>query len=430
MQETWGLLGPDALSGARRVRTLDVGAAVRHFNDLAVPGMGSVWTGRQLLWPLLGIAAAEAVRGSMAVSNIEVANAVEALACRIALREGRRDPRVRGVQKLRGTNDLAFRVVRRPGFYVTQPMRMATVQPLMALGLVDTVSERFNAFRLSDAGRAFIESACGEFEPCLHGHGVLDTLVRWVKGDSEEVHHRERLQAALTPLQPLPPLGAETLRERLVGSDTEGAQRRAAALAWVSRRLDATQPADTWEAGAPPEIAPSHWADMLAGARFFAARDAALALLAAVEATMGPAGTPFPLLLSMPATVEVALQSARTAAQAFLGLPGRTAYHPSASAFCQELVHPEAPQLLLHLVRRDGRVLRLSGDHIVPAQAFEGEAAQPAPSPDAEMEMAALGGDGMGLPPGISPRVRNLFLLALDLQGNLGEWLHSHGEVE
>ena len=55
----WGLLGPETLNGERRTRTLGVGAAVRCFNDLAVPGTGGVWFGKQVLLATLGFGAHE-----------------------------------------------------------------------------------------------------------------------------------------------------------------------------------------------------------------------------------------------------------------------------------------------------------------------------------------------------------------------------------
>ncbi|MEM5297429.1 hypothetical protein VSR82_24230 [Burkholderia sp. JPY481] len=150
--------------------------------------MGSIWTGRQLLWPLLGIAAAAIARESMQVSNIEAANAVEALACRIALASNnwQRDRRVRGTQKLRGNENLTFQAMRRPGFYVSQPMRMSAVQPLLALGLVESESERFNAYRLSEAGQAFLDTACDPFPDCWYGHGVIVTVAKWMTGSNIE----------------------------------------------------------------------------------------------------------------------------------------------------------------------------------------------------------------------------------------------------
>ena len=100
----WGLLGPETLASQRRTRTLGLGATVRSFNDLAVPGLGGVWFGRQLFLATTGVAIAERVRNSgKRAQNIGVANAVEALACWLALGVNgwNRDPRLRGATKMR-----------------------------------------------------------------------------------------------------------------------------------------------------------------------------------------------------------------------------------------------------------------------------------------------------------------------------------------
>ena len=82
MSMMWGLLGPEQLGGERRTRTLDLGAAVREYNERAVPGMGGVWYAKQLLLAMLGIALAQKLRErQINVSNITVANAIEALGC-------------------------------------------------------------------------------------------------------------------------------------------------------------------------------------------------------------------------------------------------------------------------------------------------------------------------------------------------------------
>jgi hypothetical protein len=59
MTLTWGLIGPGALPSERRVRTLGVAASVRRFNELAVPGIGGVWFGKQLFLATLGVKVAE-----------------------------------------------------------------------------------------------------------------------------------------------------------------------------------------------------------------------------------------------------------------------------------------------------------------------------------------------------------------------------------
>ena len=61
-ESSWGLLGPESLVGERRTRTLGLGASVRAFNDLAVPGLGGVWFGKQLFLALLGIQVAQRAR--------------------------------------------------------------------------------------------------------------------------------------------------------------------------------------------------------------------------------------------------------------------------------------------------------------------------------------------------------------------------------
>ncbi len=147
---TWGLLGPEFLPDSRRTRTLGLGATVRLFNDLAVPGLGGVWYGKQLLLATLGVAVAEEARSRKAkVQNIEVANAIEALACWLAFKKNgwSRDARLRGNTKLQHKKDFSFQSVRQRNFYVTQPMRMATVQALPALGFVESDGAKFNAFR-------------------------------------------------------------------------------------------------------------------------------------------------------------------------------------------------------------------------------------------------------------------------------------------
>jgi hypothetical protein len=81
--------------------------------------------------------------------------------------------------------------------------------------------------------------------------------------------------------------------------------------------------------------------------------------------------------------------------------------------------------LLEKLLLREGHVLQLRGRDIVPGVAFRGSQAGQsgtARSPEedgAEAEVAQV----IPLPVGISHRVRNLFLLNLDLCSELGAWL-------
>lgn len=428
----WGLMGPDGLPTVRRVRTLDVGAAVRQFNELAVPGVGSVWASKQILWPLLGIAAATRARESMSITNIEAANAVEALACWMALARleqrrstgsfspQRRDARVRGSQKLQGTSNITFQTVRRPGFYVSQPMRMSAVQPLLSLGMVDSGSERFNAYGISELGNALIDAACAPYPKCWYSHGVVDTLAKWMTGYPLKLDDNETIEQAITPLAALPEEACEILRECLSGRSDSNSLRRRAALAWVHRLRNA--PAQGWDAPTPAEFTPEHWTDLHAGACFFRSRDAALAVLDACEQFMGPGGASLSLAEPLPDKVRAAMDAARVAATHFLAVAEGRDYHSAGVQFCRELTLSEPSERLARLVARDGRVVRLSGKEIVPGMVFQGAASGDPEEQDGDEATSALS-DRIPLPTDMSFRMRNLFLLQLDLEHQLGDWL-------
>jgi hypothetical protein len=289
----WGLLGPDMLHSERRTRTLGLGAAVRSFNDLAVPGLGGVWFGKQLLLATLGVAVAARLRADgHRIRNIETANAIEALACWLALSQNqwKRDARLRGARKLLGKEDLSFSAVRKPTFYVTQPMRMTTVQPLWALGLVDSDAERFNSFDCSDDGRQFIETSCRSYYPSKRT--VLDHLVGWSRGQHNSVKSSPPLQKALSPLEPLRPESRDFLRDMLVRGKDAVALRRRNAVKWVEQLRMAKNQTVEW--GDKPRIVEAdHWHDLHVGALFFQVRDAAISVLDYLEEQLGGRRTTF-----------------------------------------------------------------------------------------------------------------------------------------
>ena len=369
----WGLLGPDTLARERRTRTLGLGATVRSFNDLAVPGLGGVWFGKQLLLATLGVAIAERVRDSgKRAQNIEVANAVEALACWLALDSTgwKRDPRLRGALKLSGKTDLSFATVSKRSFYVTQPMRQATVQPLRALGVVESNGERFNAFRCTKHGEAFIDAAWAAFKP--HKRSVLDHMVMWAMGIHDDVRTSSELRSALSPLEPMSESAREFLRERIVQGAGMEASRRRKALEWVEALRDKTQRQIEWNAK-PTMVDELHWRDLRAGALFFAARDAAIRLLDEIESHIGnTADQRLSIDATLPEPVVNKIKTLRKHAQAFLN----DNYDPSpageATMFCRECTEQVDARLLEKLLFREGHVLRQRGRDILPGIAFRG----------------------------------------------------------
>lgn len=425
MEATWGLLGPEFLPNGRRTRTLGLGASVRSFNDLAVPGLGGVWYGKQLLLATLGVAVAEDARSRGAkVQNIEVANAIEALACWQAFNSNgwSRDARLRGNTKLQGKDDFSFRRVRQRNFYVTQPMRMATVQALPALGFAESDSVRFNAFRCSDQARGFIEMATGGYRP--YNRTVIDHLTWWVLGKDDRVD-TDTLQQALSPLNRFSDETIPLLRERLIqgGNEShEDKERRGNALVWVESIRKSKPVRLTW-AQRPQEISEEHWHDLQAGALFFETREAAIAVLDAAEAHIGnqTVGQSCSLKAQIPAALKPAIDKLKAAAKEYLAFKHAD---EEANKFCCECVNDDPSSILRSLVKRDGHVLRQVGDEVKPGPAFRGSqlSAEQADADDEDQETPQVG--DIPLPKGISYRVKNLYLLNLDMHGELDGWLN------
>jgi hypothetical protein len=424
MSMQWGLLGPEHLAGLRRTRTLGLGAAVRKFNQLAVPGLGGVWFAKQIFLAALGVRIADRLRPSSTnVKAIEIANAVEALACWCAFNSNgwASDARLRGRQKLAGNGHLTFARLRQPRFYVTQPMRMETVEALVDLGFVEAGSQRFNSFRCTQTGMDFIEAATAGCRPYK---ATVEDYLLGRANDGAAIKDTDNLRDALSPLIVLPPPARDLIRNKLcegAGLNPEAA-RRTNALAWV-RSLDAANPAG-WDAK-PAELDEWHWDDLRLGARCFAARDAAIEVLNAIEAQMAPLASPrinADHAHNLP-PVQARLASLREAAQRFLDEGKDPTEGRMATAFCLECVGADLAATIRNLVKRDDRVLRLVGNELLPGAAFS---RQPqAETSDEEGE--GPGADNAGrvpVPDGISGRIRHLYLLDLDLEGRLEEFLN------
>lgn len=426
----WGLLGPEHLSGQRRTRALGLGAAVRKFNQLAVPGLGGVWFAKQLFLATLGVAVADQLRLSRrSIKTIEVANAIEALACWCSFESNgwQRDPRLRGVQKLRGKAQLTFAQLRQPRSYVTQPMRMATVEPLVELGFVLASSQRFNSFHCIDAGQEFVAAGTAGYRP--YNASIEDHLVR-IAASNESIVATPPLRLALSPLEPLATAAREQLRSRLcIGAgDHSGANRRKNALAWVAS-LRPDDPAD-WNRK-PASIDPEHWNDLRLGARFFAVRDAAINLLIVVERSIASRQVArFPVVAAVrEASIQKELRELRSIAQLYLDDPTTDPTEAGmAKSFCRVCRDDDPKHVLRNLIRRDDRVLLLRDDDILPGPAFVAQGHAEQADEDAEGP-GAESASRVPVPAGISPRIRNLYLLQLDLTGQLNAFLVPQIEV-
>lgn len=424
--ESWGLLGPTWLEKQRRVRSLGVGAAVREFNELAVPGLGGIWFGRQLCLATLGLAVAERTpEGPRRPQNTEVANAIEALACWLDFQDSNfeQDAKLRGRNKLRQCESFpTFQEARQRRFYVTQPMRMATVQPLRALGFAAGASERFNAYTCTDEGRALAEAGCDGLRP--RNRDVVEHLTRWTRGDAKIAS--PLLHRAISPTAELPRVAAELIRERLVAGGTAEAKRRSDVLEWMAARRAGLPTTPTWERR-PAALTAAHWSDLRVGAQFFQARDLALQILDKIEAHValqanGRVGLTKNVLKPL---VGDLFDELRACASAFIALGHDPTTGRLATAFCSALTVDIAACLIV-LVDRDGVGLRRIGQDAVPGPAFRGRQVGSREGDDAgensvEDEGPDFDDTNSPLPTGISSRVRRLEVLDLDLRAGMSQ---------
>lgn len=421
----WGLLGGEQLGGTRRVRALGLGATVRFFNERAVPGLGGVWFGKQMILALLGIHIAEALRREgRGTSNIMAANAVEALAVWSTFsRNGwSRDARLPGFFKLRRHPSQEFPTFIQAGsraFYVIQPMRIGTRDALAMLGFVSAINRRFNSYELTARGLALLEITCPRARPALQA---------WAGGERLPVR-RKAIIEELDPTQPLPERAREILREAFVSGPDFERHRRRQALAFVEGLHSRPGGHTAWDQQ-PREIADvAHWADMRTGARLSGVIEAAAgegaddSVLGCIEARMGAAGIrKLPLRDTIDIGLQLAIDRLRERAGAFLSAGHDPSPERAATVFCSDCIQADAETLVARLVARDGRILRLVDGTILAGSAFRGQPLREPNPNDATEEgqdeslIEAPKDTIPPLPEGISRRIRNLAALAPDLR--------------
>lgn len=415
----WGLLAPEALPSSRRTRTLGLGRSVRQFNELAVPGLGGVQYAKQVLFTALSMAVAKRIeRSEVRANHIEVANAIEAVACIIGYEDTSWESniRMRGRNKLpRGGSSPEYRVACKRGFHVAQPMRMSTAQALPSLGLVDTQSARFNAFQCNDNLDTFVTNCLVDLT--AGKSTVLNHLRLWVDGGRLNWGSAGLIEA-LHPLRPLPSPARAWLKNALLQGTAlspELRERRQRAWTWLAR-LHA-QPATVEvldQPTAPAELDPQHWHDMRAGAQLVVVRDAAIAALDTVERLLeARKGRSLPLSAPLPEPVLSGLANLAGHAKAYLALKH---HDEDAHRFCVECESGDAAALR-SLLLRDEQVLRLVDDCARPGPAYTGQ--PPAAATGTEEEGEAddpVDTNSVPVPAGISYRIRNLYRLQRDLE--------------
>lgn len=379
MSVQWGTFAPDSAPSYRRLQTLGLTVAIRHYNDRSVPGLGGLSFGMPIAWSLLGVWLAEEIGNQ--VRPLSCANAIEAAIMVQALKEGRK--RARGHRKLAGVSDTSFKALSARGAYVTQPYRMGTVEPLLRLGLVVGTSQRFNMYRLAPSGERILQSLKGE----------QNKLRAWATGSK-----LTRL-ARLAPDVPLPTGSAKLLERQL--RDYGDAHRRRALLDLSDEVLRQTN----MESTEPPAgIEQPHWNDIRSGVALIQLRDAALDVIAAIEKRLTSsrqAGlTVHQAAQAASSSLELTAVRASTMLARDDTSPGQLAHE-----FARACRSP-AEDTIAELAQRDGTVIRLLPNGQVGLGPAGGQLDT---GMDDEVQQEGLGENDTVIPE--LPRITNLYAL-------------------
>jgi hypothetical protein len=230
------------------------------------------------------------------------------------------------------------------------------------------------------------------------------------------------MRAILAPTRPLPDAAASYLRELLVRGEGSGPVRRRAALDWIDAMANGESLAAHCQ---PPSVGEAHWHDIQAGTLFFAMQGHAYRALDAIEVVLaGRSDQCLEVQQALTPMVSTALAALGESARRYLEQDFQDTSDSGANAFARKCASAESQAVLAHMVQCDERVLRLRENTIVPGPAFDParehadlETADP-DTPDAP-ELGRI----FPCPPSASYRLRNLFLLHLDLGGNMDRWL-------
>ena len=175
MMTDWFIPEMEEFETQRALLNLNLNKAIRYYRELIVPGIGGVWFVRQLSWAAAGIKLAEEIHN---FRPVKIANAIEAMACKLAWRQDRNQEGLRGKRAFNRYSDAwSFKELSQPKFYVRIPFRSSTVRALSSLGL--TEGSRFNSMELTKNGSCLAEAFLSQ----KRGKSIRKAITDWIGGD-------------------------------------------------------------------------------------------------------------------------------------------------------------------------------------------------------------------------------------------------------
>lgn len=369
--------------------SLGMRRAARYYNELVVPGIGGAWRVRHLSWPTAGIFLKQQMQGKQ--SAIAIAHGIEALGNKLewycTVQSSRMDLRLRGIRAFaRSQNSWTFNELSQKKFYVQITHRQQCTRALPSdSGLCFTQgSNRFNSMSLTTVGSeiamAFLDrSGVGQGSPKLRTN-----LQNWVNGEFDPVSNPEKLKVLLSPLSPTEEerrLVLGRLQSMLPASSEVGLrdpQRRERLIRFLDEKVQSN--ADWSDTGSlmrwleTTSDGSIHAKDILTAIAFEDMRTAGVKLVGHIAQILSNATAPLPVIdCARNTSVTGDINTFRDTANKYLlsAEDGRN-LRPDAREFAEAALLDDIG-IIRALLRREGRILSLSGDAIYPGPVYRFE---------------------------------------------------------
>jgi len=177
----WFIPAKEEFQSQRALLNLRLNRAIRYYRELVVPGIGGVWFVRQISWAVAGIALAREHH----IKPAKVANAIEALACKLDWQKDKNEYNKKGQRAFNRDRDddiWDFARLSDKAHYVQVTYRQSTVRAMT--GLMLTSGTRFNTMELSNVG--------GTLKDAFLQNKVRNALSRWIKTGSGQLGLTEK----------------------------------------------------------------------------------------------------------------------------------------------------------------------------------------------------------------------------------------------
>lgn len=367
--------------------SLGMRRAARYYNELVVPGIGGAWRVRHLSWSVAGIYLKQKIDGKHPA--IAITHGIEALGNKLEWSgtedTSRKELRIRGIRAFtRNDDSWAFSELSQKRFYVQITHRQQCTRALPSdtgLGFTQG-SSRFNAMALTSIGE---ELAKFLIDRRGVGGSKLETnLKEWVANAFDPASYLDKLKDLLSPLSPTDQeckLVYGRLQSLVPASTEVGLRdphRRERLIRFLESEVreqkdwSSTEALLSWL-----EVTPGgglHAKDIRTAITFEDMRLAGVNILGCIAQLLSSATARLPLLVCVEnSLIKSDIQKFRNAAQQYVTYSeqGKNS-RPDAMAFARE-ASLDGLGVIRSLVKRDGRILSLSGDAIYPGPVYRSD---------------------------------------------------------